>query len=576
MSKQHGPAAAAAVATALGLTAVAAHANPFVLAQSSTHKLQVVAEAGAAWCAPDVRLKIILQPGSPDAGRPDAQVTVMNLLRTPIERDCKAARTVEIEVSGPGAAPGLFQASAESNWKFAAVSPPAGEKPAPAATAENRPVDAPSQVPAPAPVAAAPAPQTTRSADHVLQPASQPPAVPGQPAAIPPFPPPGEVGWASLMLAHIRSNPALAGDGTVLRLWAAYKHPDLYRQNFNQEFGIHALMEQARGELKDELAGTGGKFVTVIMTTQIGQYDFSSGSFPVELHDGAANIPCNLPARDCYQNGFVLKFADLSLASSLPMSADNAQAFTARRTNRWSVVDRNLIAVITVRLDDDSFKDRTGAWLNASGTLERVVLYADDQARTPIYQVTPDDLQKLRALAAAKREAEQKAAEEQREAAAKAEQQREADMRRQQMLAQRRFDIQMLTAASDSIKLANWISAGQVNPGLRLDDLMHARAAALLNGGPVDVAMLVQAGAGGRDQIDTKWPGHLRVSVPAPAALSSSGWYLVAGTLTVPPGDDLPTAQLSAARVYACSKPKCTDAMDPTAIVDRKIAAAKQ
>jgi hypothetical protein len=538
VSDRRGPALAAAVAAALGLASPAALANPVVLAQSQTHKAQIMAEAGAAWCAQDVRLQMVLDPGSPDAGRPQAQVALMNLLRPLIEQECKAARTVEIEVSGPGAAPGLFQASADSNWKFAAISPPAGEKPAPAAAAENGPTAAP-------------------------------------PAAIPAFPPPGEHDWGSLMLAYIKSKPALADDDTVLRLWAAFKHTEFYQQNSGQEFKIHALMEQTRGELKAELASTDGKFVTVLLSTQIGQYDFTSSSFPVELHDGPVTIPCNLPAPGCAQNTFALKLPDLSLASSLPMSADAAQAFIAKRTNRWSIVDRNLLAVITVRLDDGSFKDRNAYWLNASGTLERVIFYADDPARTPIYQFTPADLEKMRALAAAKRVAEQKAAEEQREAAAKAEQQREADMMRQQMLAQRQFDIQMLTAASDSIKLANWISAGQVNPGLRLDDLMHARAAALFNGSPVNVAMLVQANASGRDKVETTWPGHLQVSVPASAsALNASGWYLVAGTLTVPPGDDLPSAQLSATSVYACSRPKCADATDPTTIVDRKIGAA--
>jgi hypothetical protein len=84
--------------------------------------------------------------------------------------------------------------------------------------------------------------------------------------------------------------------------------------------------------------------------------------------------------------------------------------------------------------------------------------------------------------------------------------------------------------------------------------------------------MLVQASSSGSENIATTWPGHLTVTVPASQPLQSSNWYIVRGNLTVPPGDDLPDANLTAAAVYACQKDQCSDALDPAAIVERKLA----
>jgi hypothetical protein len=217
---------------------------------------------------------------------------------------------------------------------------------------------------------------------------------------------------------------------------------------------------------------------------------------------------------------------------------------------------------VTVKLDSGGFVKGNWGQMVAAGTLEGATIYADSQTTQPLYHLSGTQLDAMRAAKAAEKAA-----------LARAEEDRRAEQQRQRLLAQREQYIRALTAAAPSVKLANSISDGQIDYYRRLDNVREARAVALVRGEPVPVAMLVQADGNGRDKVDTKWPGKLQVTVPnGQPSLKSSGWYLVQGTLTVPEGDSVPPAQLAAKKVQACEQPKCADAMDAAAIVDRKLA----
>lgn len=114
---------------ALGMfgAADAAQADEYVLATSKTHKLQVVAEGGSAWCAQTLRLRLVLEPDSPDIGNSSSQIDMMNRLKTPIGNDCKTALSAKLSVVEPGPKEMAYEASAAGGWAFTAVqkvSPP--------------------------------------------------------------------------------------------------------------------------------------------------------------------------------------------------------------------------------------------------------------------------------------------------------------------------------------------------------------------------------------------------------------------------------------------------------------------
>jgi hypothetical protein len=94
----HGAAQLAAVAAVALLAPSASADDGFVLAQSTAHKLKVLAEGGAAWCGPRLSLRMALEAGSPDAGNAAAQIDMLNRLKTPIETDCAAASSADVAV----------------------------------------------------------------------------------------------------------------------------------------------------------------------------------------------------------------------------------------------------------------------------------------------------------------------------------------------------------------------------------------------------------------------------------------------------------------------------------------------
>jgi len=327
----------------------------------------------------------------------------------------------------------------------------------------------------------------------------------------------------------------------------------------NQEFRLQPILQKARSDLAESAAQSARGRVTAVFLTQFASYDFNKQSFPITLNLNQISFsqPCcnfapGLP------DIFIISVSGADAVDSLPMSTAAAQAFTEART-RSGNVNRAIAIAVTIKLGPEGFKINARQ-ATATGTLESATIFGDQQATLPLYQISASDLETIRVRKAAAQALQ-----------AKAEAERQAGMRRQQMLAQRQQTILALTNSTASVKLANWLSTGELNINAQLDNLRSARVSALTSNKPVPVRMLVQAGASGRSQVDTNWPGKLQISVAEGPALTSSGWFLVQGLLSVSDEDTLPAAQLLAQTVYACKEPKCAEAEDAVAIVDRKL-----
>ena len=124
-----------------------------ILAQSPVHKLQVFADGGAGWCGAHLNLRMIVAPDSPDAGKPAAQVDMMNRLKQPLEAACAAATSADIAVVVGGRAQGSYHATKAGHWMFTTAA--ARQQPASLDAPNVHPVAA-----APAAAAAAAPPPT--------------------------------------------------------------------------------------------------------------------------------------------------------------------------------------------------------------------------------------------------------------------------------------------------------------------------------------------------------------------------------------------------------------------------------
>jgi hypothetical protein len=528
--------AAWAAAAALSVAGSAAHAEgEHALASSRIHKLEVVAEGGAAWCQPTVRLRMLLDAGSPDSGKVASQIAVMNVLKGPIATGCTIAAAAELTVVDNGVTTGAFKAQAATGWIFSAVAP----SPVPGAAAPSPGAGAP------------PAPQPAQPAPPVA-------------AVDAPKPLPREMNYPGALVSLIQSDPSLADDDGILRWWAWHRFPNDYNQNANQEFRLQSVLQRARSDLAATVAQADHGHVTAVLGGVFGPYDFKRQLFPIDLQMNQIGMskPCcmsfpNLP------DSFVIHVSGADAVNALPMSPAMAETFTDRRT-RFGNVDRSIAIAFTIDIGPQGFR-RTGPGpATAEGRIESATIFADRQATQVLYQIPASEIARIRAERAAEAEAK-----------AKAEAARQAAERRRQMLAERDQDVQMLGNSPDGVRLANWFSTGPLNFAARLDDLRSARYAALVRNAAVPVTMLVQAGSAGRSHVDTTWPGHLLVSVPdGQPDLSASNWYLVQGVLSVSDETTLPPAELTAQRVYACKQSQCAEAKDAAATVDRKLAAA--
>lgn len=568
----------------------------YTLAISKAHKLQILADGGATWCGQHLSLRMVVDPDSPDVGKPTTLVDMMNRLRMPISTDCKTATSADLTLIAQGKTLGIYSASAGGGWVFtAAPAPPVAsaavvaEKPV-ALSAPQRaepPKAVPQAVQAPVPAGALAAasatttpkvvqPQTTAPVTAAAPAASPQAAVaPAAPPQAPPRAPSLEVGadYPGMLVRLLRDDHALAqADGTI-RWWAGYRYTREYQQLWNQEFKLRPLLDRARADLLDTMMRSDPDRVSIRISTQFDSYDFASLRFPVSLHADTiqARVPFCCVKTDIPET-LSVRVDGLDAIKGLPMDKTAAQGFVERRT-RYGSVDRSLVIAVTVKLDPSGFTmDKYGNRI-AAGTVESAVFYGDRAGTNLLYRVSEAEISKLVAEQEAAKAAAAEALKQRQAAAAAAEQQRMAEIKRQQMIAQRAQNIRSLVNSSPSTRLANFMSSGPLNSDLHLDNLRGARGAAVFRGQSAAVTMMIQASSSGREKVLTKWPGELEVSVPATMpALNSSDWYLINGELAVPEGEGLEIAELAATKVYACTQPKCADAMDPTVIVDRKLA----
>lgn len=538
--------------------------SPFVLANSKTHKLQVTADGGTAWCQPLVHLRMLLDPDSPDLKNPAGQIGVMNLLKTPIAAECKTAQEAELTVVEPAGVTGTYRASAAGNWSFAAIPP----KPVLPVDAQKPPVVAAAPVSAqtaavlqpvpPVPVDPAPAPAAPAS----------PPATSAPPVIAPPpdqtaFSLPRDSNYPAVLSAYLKAVPGAVGEDAALRWWAAYRYPQDYQQVRMQEFKLRPLLDKAGADLAAAQAAMPGRAV-LLLQAQLGSYDFKAHRYPlVRRLDGVSVSP------PVYEEGlpniFTLALPELTGILGLPMTEDVAQRFQEQRTSRYGEVNRQVTLALTVSLDPQSFV-RQFSSVTAKAHLEDAAFFADPKGGQMLHRFTAAELDAMRSELAAAKEAEIAAAA-----------QRQAEEQRNRLLAQRDQAVGQLAGASSAVKFANWVSSGPLDYMMRLDSIRSARAEAVIEGRPVTVRMLLQAKGNGRDKVDSLWPGKLQLTVPSgQPELKADGWYLVEGRLTVADGDDLPPAQLTATSLYACTQDKCADAGDARALVDRKLAAVPQ
>lgn len=519
------------------------------LAPNQAGQLWAYPDASGNWCREATAMSVLLTPRLDYA----QVVSRLHAIGLQLAKSCKAADSAKVAVYNADrsiAGPSIVIRKAD-NWLAASAAPPPSPQPA----------ESPA---APAPVAAAPAPQpssspTTTAAEGTPSPSPTASSSPSEPAPVLPR----ETNYNGALLAFLHATPALTEDNGILRYWASYRFARDYQQFANQEFKLQPILQQAKTDLAATMAQTDGRHVTAVIPTQFGAYDFNSRHFPITLNmqELSVNKPCclgfpNLP------NGFVLKIADLDVVDGLPMDPDSAQSFAEKRT-RWGNVNRNILVAVTIRLDEAGFEKDSWGRIAGVGTLEGAAIYADERTTQPLFQISGSELDQMRAARATEKAAH-----------AKAEAERQAEQRRQQLVAQRDQFIRGIADSPASVKLANWISNGQIDYASRLNNLRAARAAALIGGKAVPVRMLVQMDTSGRNRVETKWPGKLQITLAdGQPDLQSSGWYLVQGLLTVPDAESVPSAELAAKTVYSCTQPKCAEATDATALVDRKIAA---
>jgi outer membrane protein OmpA-like peptidoglycan-associated protein len=159
---------AMAMLGSLCATGAARADDGFVLAVSSAHKLKVLADGGAKWCGPHLKLRMVLDADSPDAGNAAAQVELMNRLKAPIGAECAAATDGEVAVFVQSKPQGSYKATKAGGWIFTAPAVAAVRQPASLDAPGDKPQAAVAQaaLPAASPApAAAPAPARTMPGD---------------------------------------------------------------------------------------------------------------------------------------------------------------------------------------------------------------------------------------------------------------------------------------------------------------------------------------------------------------------------------------------------------------------------
>ncbi|HEY8037843.1 MAG TPA: DUF4852 domain-containing protein [Methylobacter sp.] len=544
-------------------------ATPQRLAYSEKLGVEVFAlpDSSGVWCQPTLTLNILLKDNSP-LMQPDGLNGFLPKLKKVFDQECLKATTAKvsvIKVVDQSVVGSVLNISKADGWT---VGLPASESAAVAQKSDVQTASTAAQVQPqtePSPAVTSPSLPPKIDEQATTSDSAAPPEVLPQPTTAASVLP-RDTGYFSALIQFLRANPSLADDAGVIRLWASYRFAREYEQVANQEFKLQPVIQKAKADLAATLAQADSGRINIIFNSNFDAYDFNKQMFPIAIsgNDFRLTKPCCLESPNL-PNSFVLKVSGLDAITGLPMDNVAAETFAEKRT-QYGRINRTISLAVSVKLDSADFTKNSWGVISALGTLDTAAFLDNKDDTKTIYQLTQSELQKMR---------EAKAAAE--AIAAKAEVDRQAEIRKQKAMARRDQDILALSQASSSVKLANAISDEQINYGQHLDNLRSARAKAIIKGQPVTVSMLVQMDESGRNELPTKWPGHLQVTVSeSQPELKSSGWYLVRGLLSVPDGDSLPPATLVANAVYACTQPQCADATDATTIVDRKLAAINE
>ncbi len=522
-----------------GLSHGAEAAGPVQIAFSDKLGATVFAnpDGVGAWCGENVSLSLLLKDGSPliGAGLADFVGRVGGMLG-PKCPDVKRARVAVYRESDRKLISGPYTIAKAENWAVPVDAPkpaPKAEPPVEIAAAPVAPQPAVAPAPAPAP------------ADVYTQPDINP--------------------YNAVLVAKVAENPALLDDNGVQRYWARLRMPGEFNPVETQEFKVGAVLAKARSDLQEQAAHAVPGKVTLLVNAQIGAYDFQRAAFPISAVGNLLSygrpvwtaVPMN-----ALGGSVQFTIPELPALAKLPMDQKEAEAYIARHTARWGGIDRAVAIAIAVSYTP---KSETLEYGISKFTAHIDTAWVLD-GNKPIYSFNAGQIADLQ------HELEERQAAERRQ---KDEQQRAA--RLAVLMQQRDQNVSFLSRLPADVRLANFLSGvPEVEPGVRLDNLAVARGRALTSQRPVPVRMLVQAGSGGSEHVDTRWPGHLRLTVAQQGAspLERGSWYLVEGTLTLDgPAEELKPAELTAKTIFACKQDMCADAQDPGAVMDHKLAA---
>lgn len=504
-----------------------------VLATSKTHKLEVIADGGSDWCRSKLRFRMVLEKDSPDLGNQDAQIEIMNRLKQPITNDCNKATSVELTVIEQNRPSGFFFATAQGGWRFSrAETNQLEEKQVIENIAANK--------------------SSTDTVPHDDLPPPKEPRL---------LPIPNDTGYAGFILLMLKKNNKWFADDDIFDWWAQYRFKKDYSKFYNQEFKFQRVLEQARIDLDKTLTETDPNHITIYMNAELGRYNFQQQQFPLTIRGNSFSLDNRFYRKaNTLPRRVVVTITDLDTVISLPMPSKDANAFAEKRT-RWGAIDRRIVIALTVKIDPLGLAkpDELNRFA-VNGALDQVIFYSDLERNQIVYSLTQEDFEE-------KREAARQA----KEKLAKAEQERLALALQEKQKHQREEYIQLLENSTISVRMANYISNGEVNNNVRLESLRSGRTKALLKKTPIPVLMLFQADSDGRDHVNTGWPGHLEISVKdVHKPLKASSWYLASGLFSVPEEDSIPAAQLQVDRLYECTQPKCMEATNATYVIDQK------
>lgn len=521
--------------------------SPVQIAFSEKLGAEVFANPDASdqWCRETASLSLLLKDNSPllSSGLSDFVKRVGATLAAKCP-EAKRARIAVYRNSDRKLVAGPYTITAADNW----VSPQN------LGLAEEPTKLAPAPAPTPTPTPAEPAAAAVQPA-----PPAAPPQVAAGPIAPPPAPPPPATyvpaeftPFDTVFLTKVAKTPALLSDDFALRYWADLRFPNEYRPVQNQEFKVRAVLDKARADLQDQAARVASGRATLLINAQLGAYDFQHSSFPIGGLGNLVNYGKTAwPVLTSVGNAVQFDVPQLPALTTLPMDPKEAEAYLARHT-RYGAIDRSVLLAVAISYQPGSETLEYGTTTKIKAQIETAWVLDNKQ---PIYTFGAAQMADL-----------------QRDLEAK---QREA--KRAILAQQRDQNVAYLSRLPADVRLANFLSdSPNVEASSRLDNLASARGRALASQRPVIVRMLVQAGSSGNDHVDTRWPGHLRLTVAQGGpALERGNWYLVEGALSLEgPAEDLKPAELSVKTVFACKQDLCADAQDPGVIVDHKLAVA--